>query len=75
MTSAITREMVAVTLLFVADNNNVTGCDKCSCNNGKVESKSTKDDESNNTPPGIGFSFAMCHSRLSQEADGFSILG
>ena len=43
---------------FVADSN-VTGCDKCSCD-GKVESKTTGDDEPNNTPPGIGSSFAMC---------------
>ena len=57
---------------FVADSN-VTGCDKCSCN-GKGESKSTEDDEQNNTPPGIGFSVAMCHPLLSQEADGFQLL-
>ena len=48
------------------------GCDKCS-RNGKVESKTTEDDEPNNTPPGIGFSFAMCHPPLSQEADGFQL--
>ena len=40
----------------------MTGCDK-----------TTEDDEPNNTPPDIGFSFAMCHS-LSQEADGFQLL-
>ena len=51
----------------------MTGCDKCSCN-GKVESKSTEDDEPNNTPPGIGFRFAMGHPPLSQEADGFQLL-
>ena len=39
----------------------MTGCDKCSYN-GKVESESTEiDDEPNNSPPDIGFSFAMCH--------------
>ena len=55
-------------------NSNVTGCDKCSCNR-KIENKSTEiDDEPNNTQPGNGFSFAMCHSPLSQEADGFQIL-
>ena len=54
--------------------NPVTGCDKCSCN-GKVERKTTEDDESNNTPPGIGSSFAMYHPPpLSQEADGFQLL-
>ena len=57
---------------FVADSD-VTGCDKCSCN-GKVESKSTEDDQPNNTPPGIGFSFTMCHPPLSQEANGFQLL-
>ena len=59
--------------MFAADSN-VTGCDKCSCNR-KVESKSTEtDDEQNNTPAGIGFSFAMCHPPLFQEADGFQLL-
>ena len=52
----------------------MTGCDECDCNNGKVESKTTEDDEQNNTPPGIGFSLAMCHAPLSQEADGFQLL-
>ena len=51
----------------------MTGCNKCSCN-GKSESKSLEDDEANNTPPGIGFSFAMCHPPISQEADGFQLL-
>ena len=51
----------------------MTGCDKFSCN-GKVESKSTEDDEPNNTPPGIGFDFAMSHPPLSQEAAGFQLL-
>ena len=58
---------------FVADINNVTGCDKCHFN-GKVEIKTTEDDKPNNAPPGIGFSFAMCHPPLSQEADGFQLL-
>ena len=57
---------------FVADSG-VTGCDKCSCN-GKVESKSTEDDEPNKTPLDIGFSFAMCQPPLSQKADGFQLL-
>ena len=52
----------------VADSNVMTGCDKCSCN-GKVESKTTEDDEPNN-----GFSFAMCHPLLSPEADVFQLL-
>ena len=39
---------------FIADSN-VTGCDKCGCNK-KVESKTTDDDEPNNTPPAIGSS-------------------
>ena len=43
---------------FVADSN-VAGCDKCGCN-GKVENKITENDQPNNTPPGIGFNFAMC---------------
>ena len=51
----------------------MTGCDKCS-RNGKAESNSTEDDEPNNTPPGIGFSFAMCNPHLFQEADGFQFL-
>ena len=55
--------------MFVADSN-MNGCDKYSCN-GKVESETTEDLEPNNTPPGIGFSFATCHPPLSQEADGF----
>ena len=58
---------------FVADSDNVTGCDRCTCN-GEVESKSTGDDEPNNTPPGIGFDFSMCHPPLSQKADGFQLL-
>ena len=57
----------------VADSDNVTGCDICTCN-GKVESKSTGDDEPNNTPPDIGFNVAMCHPLLSQKADGFQLL-
>ena len=57
---------------FAADSN-MTSCEKCGCN-GKAESKTTEDDEPNNTPPGVGFSFAMCHSPLSQEADGFQLL-
>ena len=83
MTSAITREMIAPISpadsestkneTFVVDGN-VTGCDRCSYN-GKVKSKCTGfDDESNNTPPGIRFSFAVCHPTLSQEADGFQLL-
>ena len=53
---------------------NVTGCEKCSCNR-KIKNKCTEiDDEPNNTPPGIGFSFAMCHLSLSQQADGFQLL-
>ena len=56
---------------FVADRNNVTGCDKCSCN-GKVESETTEDLEPSNTPSGIGFSiFAMCHPLISRGYDGF----
>ena len=51
----------------------MTGCDKGGCDE-KVETKTTEDDEPNNTPPGIGFSFVMCHPTLSQEADGFQIL-
>ena len=47
---------------FVADSN-VIGCCKYSCN-GKVESGSTEDNELNNTPPDIGFSFAMRHPTL-----------
>ena len=42
---------------FIADSN-VTGCDKCSCNQ-KVEKKYTEIKDEPNTPPGIGFSFAM----------------
>ena len=57
---------------FVADTN-VTGCDMCSCNE-RVGIRSTEGDEPNNTPPGIGFSFAMCHPPLYQEADGFQLL-
>ena len=57
---------------FVADSNE-TGCDKCSCNR-KVENKCTEiDDQPNNTTPGIGFSFAMCHPPLSEEAIGFQL--
>ena len=51
----------------------MTGYDKCSCS-GKVERKSTEDDEPNKTPPGIGYSFAICLLPLSQEADGFQLL-
>ena len=76
-TSAITRDMVAVTLPLTVKLQktrcNVTGCIKCDCN-GKVESKTTEDDKPNNKPPGVGFSFAMCHPSLSQEADGFQLL-
>ena len=57
---------------FVADSNE-TGCDKCSCNR-KVENKCTEiDDQPNNTTPGIGLSFAMCHPPLSEEAIGFQL--
>ena len=51
----------------------MTDCDKCSCNE-NVKSKSTEDDEPNNTPPGIELSFAMCHPPLFQEADSFQLL-
>ena len=52
---------------------NETGCDTCSCN-GKIENKCTEiDDQPNNTTPGIGFSFAVCHPPLSQEAIGFQL--
>ena len=51
----------------------MTGCDKCSCNQ-KVEKKYREIKDEPNTPPGIGFSFAMCHSPLSQEAAGFRLL-
>ena len=56
---------------LVADSS-VTGCEKRSCKV-KVESKATEDDEPNDTPPGIGFSFAMCHLPLYQEADSFQL--
>ena len=49
---------------FIADNT-VPGFDKCSCNR-KIENKCTEIDDELNTPPGIGFLFAMCHSPLSQ---------
>ena len=55
---------------FVADNS-VTNCDKCSCNR-KVESKTTEDDEPNNTPPGIGFCFAMCHPPYLKKPAAFN---
>ena len=52
----------------------MTGCEKFGCTR-KVENKCTKIyDEPNNTPPGIGFSFVMCHLLVSQEADGFQLL-
>ena len=52
---------------------NMTACEMCSCNI-NVKNICTKiDDESNYTPSGIGFSFAMCHPRLSQESDGFQL--
>ena len=45
-----------------------------SCNR-KVENKCTEiDDEPNNTPPGVGLSFAMCPRPLSQKAYGFQLL-
>ena len=52
----------------------MTGCDKYSCSR-KVKNKCTENDnEPNYTPPGIGFSFAMCHPPLSQEDGGFQLL-
>ena len=51
----------------------MTGCDKCSCEN-KVENKCTEIDDESNTPPCIGFSFAMYHMPLSQEMEGFQPL-
>ena len=58
---------------FIADGN-VTSCGTCSCHI-EVESKRTGiDDEPNNTPPGIGFSFAVCYPPLFQETGGFQLL-
>ena len=57
---------------FITDNP-VTGCDKYSCKS-KIETKSTEVDDELNTPPGIGFSFAMCHLSLSQDTDDFQLL-
>ena len=51
----------------------MTGCDKCSCNR-KVENECMEIDDEPNTPPGIGFSFVICHPPLSQEADSFQLL-
>ena len=51
----------------------MTGCDKCSCNR-KVENKCTEIVDEPNTSSGMGFSFAMCHSPLSYEADGSQLL-
>ena len=52
----------------------MTGCNKRSCDE-KVENKCTEiDDEPNNTPPGIEFIFSMCHSPISQDANGFQLL-
>ena len=57
---------------FFADST-VTGCDKCSCNR-KVENECMGIDDERNTPPGIGFSFVICHPLLSYEADSFQLL-
>ena len=51
----------------------MTGCDKRSCKS-KIEKKGTEIVDETNTPPGIGFSFAMCDLSLSRETDGFQLL-
>ena len=51
----------------------MTGYDKCSCNK-KMKNKCTEIDDEPNTPPDIGFNFAMYHPPFSQEADGFQLL-
>ena len=59
---------------FVVDSS-VTGFDsKCCCKCKRDNSSNESNDESYSLPPGIGFSFAMCHPPLSQEADGFQLL-
>ena len=74
MTSAITREMVAVILPLALKISNMTGCAKCSCNRNVERNCKEIEDEPNNTPPVIGFSFAICHPHLSQKADCFQFL-
>ena len=51
----------------------MTGCDRYSCRS-KIKKKCTEVDDELNTPPGIGFSFAMCHLSLSQDTDDFQLL-
>ena len=51
----------------------MTGCDNCSCKR-KVEKNCMEDDDESNTPPGVGFSSAMCHLPLSQQTDDFQLL-
>ena len=73
-TAAVTREMVAIILSltvkvqnvgrsYIADST-VTACDKCSCKS-KVKTKCMETGNESDTPPGIGFSFAMCHLPFS----------
>ena len=52
----------------------MTRCDKCSCDKKSRKLIAKIYEEPNNTPPGIRFSFAMCHPTLSQEAEGFQLL-
>ena len=59
---------------FVADSN-ITGCDlKFCCKCKRLINSNESKNESYSPPPGIGFSFTMCHSSLSQKADGFQLL-
>ena len=54
---------------------NVTGCDsKFCCKCKREDDYDESNNESYSPPPGIGFSFAMCHSPLSQEADSSQLL-
>ena len=58
---------------FVADSTE-TGCDRCSCNRKVKKRKCTEtNDEPNNTPTGIWFSFTMYHPLVSQDAGGFHL--
>ena len=57
---------------FIA-NSTVTDSDKFSCKS-RVQNKCTDNDDESNMPPGIGFSFAMCHLPLSQGIDAFQLL-
>ena len=60
--------------MFITDSTAI-GCEnKLCCCKSRAKNKSTESEDESYTPPEIGWSSAVCHLPLSQQAHGFQLL-